>query len=85
MSMPMMRPPLRRRTRWAIPAVAVLWAMTMVVAPTSTLARAICGEHKLARLDIGRARRFVAEQGVRPLDDGAGDGDALLLAAEQLR
>ena len=40
-------------------------------------------QHQLAGLVVERAGRLVAQQGVGTLDDGAGDGDALLLAARK--
>jgi hypothetical protein len=42
-------------------------------------------EDELAGLVVERPGRLVAEQHLGPLDDGAGDGDALLLAAGELR
>src|SRR5690606_27821675 len=41
-------------------------------------------EHAHAGLGVERARRLVAEQDLRSLGDGAGDRDALLLAARKL-
>ena len=49
------------------------------------LTRAMHFEHHLAGDVVERAGRLVAQQHVGPLGDGAGDGDALLLAAGQLR
>ena len=40
-SSPTMRPPPRRRTRSAMPAMAALWVMMTVVVPSSSLARAM--------------------------------------------
>ena len=42
-------------------------------------------EHEHAGLAVERAGRFVAQQDVRLLRNGARDGDALLLAARKLR
>ena len=48
--------------------------------------RALDGfEHDDAGLHVERASRFVAEQDFRAFGDGAGDGDALLLTAGELR
>ena len=38
----------------------------------------------LSELEVERAERLVEQQHVRPVDEGAGEGDALLLAAGQL-
>jgi hypothetical protein len=40
--------------------------------------------HALAHLQVERAERLVEQEHGRPVDDGPGDGDALLLAARQL-
>ena len=42
-------------------------------------------QHDDAGLHVERAGRLVAEEHLGPLGDGAGDGDALLLAAGKLR
>ena len=39
----------------------------------------------LAQFKVERAQRFVQQQDLRFVDDGAGQGDALLLAAGKLR
>ena len=41
--------------------------------------------HNLLRLRVQRARRLVQQQNGGVLDDGAGDGDALLLPARELQ
>ena len=68
-----------------MPAIAALWVMITVVVPSCSLTRAIAAEHDLAGLVVERAGRLVAQQHVGRLDDGAGDRDALLLAAGKLR
>ena len=79
-----MRPSASEITRSAMPAMAALWVMTAVVVPSSRFTRSIDLEHDDAGRDVERAGRLVAEQDVRPLGDGAGDGHALLLAAGEL-
>ena len=41
--------------------------------------------HGLAQLEVERAERLVEEQRARVVDEGSGEGDALLLTAGQLR
>ena len=53
--------------------------------PSSVLTPKQRLEDEDASLGIERARRLVAQQHFRPLGDGARDGDALLLAARELR
>ena len=59
--------------------------MTTVVVPSSRFTRSIASSTSDAGLDVERAGRLVAQQHVGPLGDRARDGDALLLAAGQLR
>ena len=79
------RPLRRRMTRSAMAAMAALWVMTAVVVPSSRLTRSSTSQHQLAGLVVERAGGLVAQQHLGPLGDGAGDGDALLLAAGELR
>ncbi len=80
-----MRPSARCITRSAIPAIATLWVMTTVVVPSSRVDPGDDLEHDLAGRIVERAGRLVAEQHVGTLGDRAGDRDALLLAAGELR
>ena len=41
--------------------------------------------HDLAKLGVERAKRFVHEKSLRPAHDGAAEGDALPVAAGELR
>ena len=80
-----MRPPLRRRIRVAIPAIAELCVMTTVVVPSSALTLAMAARTSRPVSASSAPGRLVAQQNVGALDDGAGDRDALLLAARKLR
>ena len=66
-------------------AIAALCVMTTVVVPSSRVDARERLEHDDAGGDVERAGRLVAEQHRRPLGDRARDGDALLLAAGELR
>ena len=68
-----------------MPAMAALCVMMAVVVPSSRLTCDSASSTRIAGLEVERAGRLVAQQDVRPLGDGARDGDALLLAAGQLR
>ena len=65
--------------------MAALWVMSAVVVPSSSVDLGQRLEHADAGLAVERAGRLVAQQNVGPLGDGAGDGDALLLATRHLR
>ena len=68
-----------------MPAIAALWVMITVVVPSCSIDPRDRGQHDLAGLVIERAGRLVAQQHIGRFDDGAGDRDALLLAAGKLR
>ena len=64
--------------------IAALWVMTTVVVPSSMLVARQRFEHAHTGPAVERAGRLVTEQHLGTLGDGAGDGDALLLAARKL-
>ena len=59
------------------------WAMTSVVRPRLTRSRASWISFSVKRIE--RRGRLVEDEDRRPLEDRAGDGDALLLAARELQ
>ncbi len=52
--------------------------------PTCCLDRLELDLHLLAQLEVERAERLVEEEHLGPIDEGAGQGDALALAAREL-
>ena len=76
-----MRPPSSTRMWSALATVDSRWAMMKVVRPwRSAVERALDAG---LGLHVERAGRLVEDQDRRVLEDGAGDGDALALAARQ--
>jgi hypothetical protein len=66
-------------------AIGALCVITAVVVPSSRLTRSSTLSTSRPVCRVERAGGLVAEQHVRALGDGARDGDALLLAAGELR
>ena len=67
--------------RSALSTVARRWAITSVVRPC--ISRSSARLHQRLALGVERAGRLVEQQDRRVAQDGAGDGDALALAAGQ--
>jgi hypothetical protein len=80
----MIRPSASTTTRCAMRWMSALWVISAVAVPSSRLTSSSASSTCDAGLAVERAGGFVAEQHLGPLGDGAGDGDALLLAARKL-
>jgi hypothetical protein len=79
-----MRPSPRWITRSAMPAMAALCVITTAGGAQLAVDALDHLQHQLAGGVVQRAGGLVAQQHLRALDDGAGDGHALLLAAREL-
>ena len=80
-----MRPLLNTATRVLIDSASPWsWVTKTNVMPTSRWIALQLDLHLLAQLEVERAERLVEQQHLGPVDEGAGEGDALALAAAQL-
>ena len=71
--------------RSATDAACASWVTITTVWPKSSTAWRSSSEHLVGRCRVQVAGRLVGEHDRGPVDQRAGDGDALLLAAGQLR
>ncbi len=78
-------PPLRiRMTRSAICAMAALWVMMTVVAPSDRFTPSSASRTTTPGFEVEGAGGLIAEKHVRPLGDRPGDRDRLLLTPGKL-